>query len=156
MLLFTFLLVVTPGSALMFFILRFIHAHAEVGIARTDAARSQARMIGAQEAAAIAGETARTALGQTSEALAIARKIETVNEQVAGLASTWWPKSMASHQRAAQLAMQEPCQAQTNTRGFCRDASSSLHHRVNSNAAVDVSKADRSAERDSAYARRVA
>jgi hypothetical protein len=85
MLLFTFLLVVTPGSALMFFILRFIKAHAQVGIARTDTARAEARMIGAQEAAAIAGETARTALGQTTQALEIARTIETVGEQVAGL-----------------------------------------------------------------------
>lgn len=86
MLLFTFLLVVTPGSALMFFILRFIRAHAQVGIARTDTARAEARMIGAQEAAAIAGETARTALGQTTEALAIARNIETVDEKVTSLA----------------------------------------------------------------------
>jgi len=69
----------------MFFILRFIKAHAQVSIARTDAARAEARLVGAQEAAAIAGETARTALGQTTQALEIARGIETVGEQVAGL-----------------------------------------------------------------------
>jgi hypothetical protein len=85
MLLLSFLVVIAPGGALMFFILRFIKAHAQVGIARTDTARAEARMIGAQEAAAIAGETARTALGQTTEALAIARTIETVGEQVSGL-----------------------------------------------------------------------
>jgi len=80
-----FLLVTAPGGALMFFILRFIKAHAQVSIARTDTARAEARLVGAQEAAAIAGETARTALGQTTQALEIARGIETVGEQVAGL-----------------------------------------------------------------------
>lgn len=85
MLLFTFLLVVTPGSALMFFILRFIRAHAQVSIARTDTARAIARMEAAKETSAIAGETARTALGQTTQALEIARVIETVDEKVDSL-----------------------------------------------------------------------
>jgi hypothetical protein len=74
-----FLLFVTPGSALMFFILRFIKAHAQIGIARTDTARAEARMIDAQEAAQIAGETAREAMGQVTDALQIARTIELVD-----------------------------------------------------------------------------
>ena len=50
----SFLLFVTPGSALMFFIFRFIRANAQVSIARTDSARAVARLDAADEAVAVA------------------------------------------------------------------------------------------------------
>ncbi len=81
-----FLIIITPGSALIAFLLRFIaRSNTKVSIARMDTTRAEARLVGAQEAAAIAGETARTALGQTTQALEIARGIETVGEQLSGL-----------------------------------------------------------------------
>jgi hypothetical protein len=81
-----FLIVIAPGSALMVYILRFIkRSNTKVTIARMDTVRADARWEAAQDASAIANETARTALGQTTEALSIARTIETVGEQVAGL-----------------------------------------------------------------------
>jgi hypothetical protein len=81
-----FVLVITPGSALMVYILRFIKkSNTKVTIARMDTVRADARWEAAQAASVVAGETAREALGQTSAALEIARNIETVGEQVAGL-----------------------------------------------------------------------
>ena len=81
-----FLIIITPGSALMVFILRFIkRSNTKVSIARMDTARADARWEAAQAASVVAGETAREALGQTTAALEIARNIETVGEQVAGL-----------------------------------------------------------------------
>jgi len=74
------------ASALMVAILKFIRAHAQVGIARTGTARAEALMESAQEASAIAAETARTAMGQTSEALEIAKGIGVVDEKVTSLA----------------------------------------------------------------------
>lgn len=75
----TFLAFVTPGSALMVFIVRFIGANAKVSVARTDAARAEARLGAARETSALMGETAREAMGQVSEALAIAHTIEAVD-----------------------------------------------------------------------------
>jgi len=51
-----FLLVITPGSALMFFIFLFIRANATVSVARTGTARAEARLEAAQDASAIASE----------------------------------------------------------------------------------------------------
>lgn len=82
----SFLLFVTPGSALMFFIFRFIRANAQVSIARTDSARSAARLEAADEAVAVAQGTAREALASTRQALDTTRAIELVGEQVANLA----------------------------------------------------------------------
>ena len=64
----SFLLFVTPGSALMFFIFRFIKANAQVGIARTDSARAVARLDAADRAVAVAEGTAREALASTRQA----------------------------------------------------------------------------------------
>jgi hypothetical protein len=80
-----FVLFVTPGSALMFFIMRFIRANAQVSIARTDTARAEARLEGAQRASTVAEGTAREALSQTGQALAIARTIELVDDKVTSL-----------------------------------------------------------------------
>jgi hypothetical protein len=80
-----FVLFVTPGSGLMFFIFRFIKANAQVGIARTDTARAEARLEAAQRASAVADGTAREALAQTGQALAVARTIELVDEKVTSL-----------------------------------------------------------------------
>jgi hypothetical protein len=77
-----FLISITPGSALMVVIFRFIKAKSQVTISRTETVRASARMEAAQEAAAIADRTARIALGQTTEALGIARTIESVDEKV--------------------------------------------------------------------------
>lgn len=87
MLLLSFVLFVTPGSALMFFIFRFIRAHAQVSIARTDTARAEARLEAARQASAVAEGTAREALSQTGQALAVARTIELVDEKVTSLTS---------------------------------------------------------------------
>jgi hypothetical protein len=81
----SFVLFVTPGSALMFFIFRFIKASQMVSVARTDAARAGARLEAAQQASAVARETAREALSQTGQALEIARTIELVDEKVTSL-----------------------------------------------------------------------
>jgi hypothetical protein len=80
-----FVLFVTPGSALMFFIVRFIKANAQVGIARTGTARAEARLDAANRASSVAEGTAREALSQTGQALAIARTIELVDEKLTGL-----------------------------------------------------------------------
>jgi hypothetical protein len=85
MLLLSFVLFVTPGSALMFFIFRFIRANAQVSIARTDTVRAEARLGAAEQASAVADATAREALSQTGQALQIARTIELVDEKVTGL-----------------------------------------------------------------------
>ena len=87
MLLLSFVLFVTPGSALMFFIFRFIRANAQVGIARTGAARAEAHLEAAGRASAVAEGTAREALSQTGQALEIARTIELVDEKVTSLTS---------------------------------------------------------------------
>lgn len=81
-----FLLVVTPGSGLMFFIFRFIRAKSQVTIARTGTAHAEARLDAAQEASAVARETAREALAGTRQALETTRVIELVREDVQGLA----------------------------------------------------------------------
>jgi hypothetical protein len=80
-----FLLFVTPGSGLMFFIFRFIRANAQVGIVRTDTVRAEARLEAAQRASAVADATAWEALAQTGQALEVARTIELVNENVTTL-----------------------------------------------------------------------
>jgi hypothetical protein len=80
-----FALVVTPGSAAMYFILRFIRANQTISSARTDTARAQARTEGARRAAAVAEMTAQQALAHTGEALAVARTIELVDEKVTSL-----------------------------------------------------------------------
>ena len=82
----SFLLFVTPGSALMFFIFRFIRANAQVSIARTDSARAVARLEAADEAVAVAQGTAREALASTRQALDTTRAIELVDEKVTNLA----------------------------------------------------------------------
>jgi hypothetical protein len=69
----------------MFFIFRFIKAHQTVSVARTDTARAKARMEAAQRASAVAEGTAREALSQTGQALAVARTIELVDEKVTNL-----------------------------------------------------------------------
>lgn len=75
-----FLLVITPGSGVMYFILRFIkRSNSSLTIARTDAARSQARLEAARQTSALMGETAREAMGQVTDALAIAKTIEDVD-----------------------------------------------------------------------------
>jgi hypothetical protein len=81
----SFVLFVTPGSALMFFILRFIRANQTISVARTNTARTEARLEAAQEASAVAQGTAREALSQTGQALAIARTIELVDDKVTSL-----------------------------------------------------------------------
>jgi len=81
----SFVLVVTPGGALMYFIYRFVKAKDLVTVARTDAARTGARLEAAQEASAVAQGTAREALAQTGQALEIAKTIEQVDEKVQGL-----------------------------------------------------------------------
>ena len=81
----SFLLFVTPGSALMFFIFRFIKANAQVGIARTDSARAVARLDAADRAVAVAEGTAREALASTRQALNTTRAIELVDEKVTSL-----------------------------------------------------------------------
>jgi hypothetical protein len=81
----SFLLFVTPGSALMFFIFRFIKANAQVGIARTDSARAVARLDAADRAVAVAEGTAREALASTGQALNTTRAIELVDEKVTSL-----------------------------------------------------------------------
>jgi hypothetical protein len=77
-----FLLIITPGSGLMYMIFRFIKANAQIGIARTEVVRADAKRESAEEIAAIAGETARLAMDQTTEALGIARTIDDVHEGV--------------------------------------------------------------------------
>jgi len=81
----SFLLFVMPGSALMFFIFRFIKANAQVSIARTDSARAAARLDAADRAVAIAEGTAREALASTRQALDTTRAIELVDEKVTSL-----------------------------------------------------------------------
>ena len=81
----SFVLFITPGAALMFFIVRFIKANATVSVARTDTARVEARLEAARQASAVAEGTAREALSQTGQALAIARTIELVDEKVTSL-----------------------------------------------------------------------
>jgi hypothetical protein len=81
----SFVLYVTPGGALMFFIVRFVKAHAMVSVARTDTARAEVRLEAAREASTVAQGTAREALAQTGQALAIARTIEQVDERVQSL-----------------------------------------------------------------------
>jgi hypothetical protein len=81
----SFVLYVTPGSALMFFIFRFIKAREMVSVARTDKVRAEARLEAARQASAVAEGTAREALSQTGQALEIARTIELVDEKVTNL-----------------------------------------------------------------------
>jgi hypothetical protein len=81
----SFLLFVTPGSALMFFVFRFIKANAQVSIARTDSARAGARLDAADRAVAVAEGTAREALASTRQALDTTRAIELVGKQVTSL-----------------------------------------------------------------------
>jgi hypothetical protein len=83
---------VAPGSALAFVICRLIRTRDLVSVARLESARAGARLEGAQRAAraAEAGRAealmqAREVLSQTGDALAIARNIETVGQQVQGL-----------------------------------------------------------------------
>ena len=80
------LLFVTPASALMFVILRFIKANAQVTIARTGTAHAEARLEAAEEASEVARETALEALAGTRAALETTRAIELVDEKVSGLA----------------------------------------------------------------------
>jgi hypothetical protein len=81
-----FLIIITPGGAIMAGIIAFIRrSNTKVSIARMDTVRADARWEAAQAASLVAGETARTALGQTTAALEIARGIETVGEQLSGL-----------------------------------------------------------------------
>lgn len=82
----SFMLFVTPGSAAMYFILRFVRANQTIGSARTDTARAQARTEGARRAAAVAERTAQLAQLHIGQALAVASKIELVDEKVTGLA----------------------------------------------------------------------
>jgi hypothetical protein len=79
------LLFVMPASALMFFILRFIKANAQMTIARTGTAHAEARLEAAQEASEVARETAREALAGTRQALETTRAIELVDEKVSSL-----------------------------------------------------------------------
>jgi hypothetical protein len=81
----SFVLFVTPGSALMFFIFRFIRAKSMVSVSRTDTARAEARLEAAGQAVAVAEGTAREALSQTGQALHVAKKIELVHDQVTSL-----------------------------------------------------------------------
>jgi len=81
----SFVLFVTPGSALMYFIYRFVRANQQTAVVRIDAARSGALMEAAREASAVAQGTAQEALAQTGQALHIARTIEQVDENVRGL-----------------------------------------------------------------------
>jgi hypothetical protein len=83
----SFVLYVTPGGALMFFIFRFIKANAVISVARTDKARAVTRLEAARDASAVAQGTAREALAQTRQALEVARTIEVVDERVQHLTS---------------------------------------------------------------------
>jgi hypothetical protein len=74
-----------PGSALGFVIYKLIKTRDLVTIARTDAARSGARLEAAREASEVAQGTAREAMSQTGQALEIARTIELVDEKVTSL-----------------------------------------------------------------------
>jgi hypothetical protein len=81
-----FALVVTPGSAAMYFIIRFIRANQTISAARTGTVRAEARLEGARRATKVAELTAQQALAQTGQALAVARTIELVDEKVTSLA----------------------------------------------------------------------
>jgi hypothetical protein len=81
----SFVLVVTPGGALMYCIYRFVRAKELVTVARVSAVRAEARLEAAREASAVAQGTAREALAQTGQALAIAQTIELVDEKVQNL-----------------------------------------------------------------------
>lgn len=81
----SFVLVVTPGGALMYVIYRFVKTKDLVTVARTDAARTGALLGAAREASAVAQGTAREAMAQTGQALEIARTIEQVDEKVQDL-----------------------------------------------------------------------
>jgi hypothetical protein len=81
----SFVLFTAPGSALMFFIFRFIKTRGLVSVARTDKVRAEARLAAAWQASAVAEGTAREALSQTGQALEIARTIELVDEKVTSL-----------------------------------------------------------------------
>jgi hypothetical protein len=85
LMLLSFVLFVTPGLALMFFIFRFIRANAQVTIARTGTAHAEARLEAAREASQVARETAREALAGTRQALETTRAIELVDEKVTSL-----------------------------------------------------------------------
>ena len=77
-----FALIVSPGGALMFFVIKFIRSHAHVSVARTQTARAEALREAAQIASEVAGETAREAMFQTREALSIARTIGVVDAKI--------------------------------------------------------------------------
>lgn len=81
-----------PSSAVAFVIYRLIKTRNLVTVARTDAARAGARLEGAERAALLseagradAAGAAQEALGQLGEALAVARGVEQVGQQVQGL-----------------------------------------------------------------------
>lgn len=82
----SFVLVVTPGSALMYFIYRFVKAKELVGVARIDLVRADARLEGARRAAVAAEDVGARAMAQTSQALAVAARIELVDDKVTSLA----------------------------------------------------------------------
>lgn len=76
-----------PSSAVAFVIYRLVKTRDMVTIARTEAARTGARLEAAQQATVVAEGTAREALSQTGQALEVARTIELVDEKVTSLTS---------------------------------------------------------------------
>jgi hypothetical protein len=82
-----FLLVITPGSGLMVMIFKFVRARSKIGVARIEVVRAEARLDAARQTSELMGETAKEAMGQVTDALAIARTIETVDANVSYIIS---------------------------------------------------------------------
>lgn len=101
MLLVDFLLFVTPGGTGAFFLMRWAKSRTAVSGLRLDAARSDAELEAAHEAAQVAQGTAREQRVLLGDALEVARRVEHVDETltwVAGFLSErvqWQPGAPA-------------------------------------------------------------
>jgi hypothetical protein len=81
-----FLLYVTPGGAGIFFLMRWVKGKALVSGLRLDAARSDAQLDAAREAAEAAQGTSEQQRVLLGDALQVAKRVEHVDEIVTGLA----------------------------------------------------------------------